>query len=111
MCMYHQVQFSKKINIKNQYSSRLTITDFFVILAAAGVPWLAFSHLFPAVLQLLPAVLGAGISYILVSPSGIPEKKTYQVIWQVLRKPRRVYHSIDNPRWRLLFREGEKHGL
>ncbi|MFD1400226.1 DUF5592 family protein [Lacticaseibacillus suilingensis] len=109
--MYHQVQFSKKINIKNQYSSRLSITDFFVIIAAGGVPWLAFSHLFPAVLQLLPAILGAVIAYILVSPSGIPEKKTYQVIWLVIRKPRRIYHSIDNPRWVRLFKEDDRHGV
>lgn len=108
--MYHTIQFSKKINIKNQYNSRLSITDFFVIIAAGGVSWLAFSHLFPAVLQLLPAVLGIVISYILVSPSGIPEKKTYQVIWQVLRKPRQVYHSIESPMYLKLFKEATKHG-
>lgn len=105
--MFHTISFSKKLNVKQQYNARLSIGDLFIVLISSGIPWMLLSRFYPPVISVLPAFVGAIISFLLVSPSGIPDKKTYQVIWLVIRKPRKIYHSIDRPIYVRTFKEGD----
>lgn len=101
----HSVQFSKNVNLKNAYNGRLSMTDVFVIAGAAGLGWVLAQIFFPAALQLLGPLVGAGISFLLVSPSGVPEKQNYQEILLIMTKQRGIYRAIDKP-WRVkTFRE------
>lgn len=109
--MYHNVQFSKKMMMKAQYSKNLTITDFIAILVAAGVSWLLFSRFVSPFLQALAPVETAGIFYLMLSPSSVYDKKNYQVLMQIVRKSRRTYHAIQRPVYQFYTeKEGGRHG-
>ncbi|MCC4313470.1 MULTISPECIES: hypothetical protein [Carnobacterium] len=88
-----------EIITKTKYD-KIDIKDAFIIIGSAGIGFLftlskqfVFSYLeFPFVLA-FPITL-----YILLSPSEIPKKKTYQIAKIVLLKDRKTYRPIKRPK-------------
>lgn len=109
--MYHNISFSKKMMLKAKYSKNLTIADFIVILVAAGISWLLFTRFVSPFLQALAPIETAAITYLMLSPSSVYDKKNYQVLIQIIRKSRRTYHAIQRPIYQFHEeKEGARHG-
>lgn len=109
--MYHNLQFSKKMMMRAQYSKNLTITDFILILVASGVSWLMFAKLVSPFLQALAPAETATIFYLMLSPSSVYDKKNYQMLIQIVRKARHTYHAIERPVYQFQAEKGgERHG-
>lgn len=109
--MYHNLQFSKKMIVKAKYSKNLTISDFMLIMAIGAISWLVFVKLVSPILQALAPLEAVIIAYLLISPSSVYDKKNYQVLLQIIRKPRRVYHAIARPIFNFAEeKEGSYHG-
>ncbi|WP_054679345.1 hypothetical protein [Lacticaseibacillus sharpeae] len=99
-----QVTYSKRIIVKTQYSDKFTLKDVMIIGGIGfGVGFVTFL-LFPTLMAILETGGVVAIAYFLLQPSGVPERKNYQTLVQILRKPSRVYRAVDVPKNAVVFK-------
>lgn len=72
---------------------KLDMKDVFVILGSTAIGYFSKSFV-PEILEIGYIASYPIILYLLLSPSEVAGKKNFQVLLQLLRKDRQVYHTI-----------------
>lgn len=88
------VQRPKETLTTIQQSKKLSVPD---TLTIGGLVLVAYvtKIVVPEIMQIPYVAVTALSGYLLFSPSGVPKKKNYQMILQLVLKDRQLYHSCQ----------------